>query len=223
MRGCPQISYGGIYLDCPAGSFPEVSHASLQPDPTSCCFLPSRRRFAIPSSCWSGWRPQVLPPVLVAPVVPRGAAEWQVMPPHQLVPAGQEDAAPAACGIHWRANKWLSSKAVCSQPGPAWCCAFVLVMVEQVVHHCGEDGQLSCGSPHYGVGSSHMAWTCRWGWSLWETGCGSPCVGQQGWCGFGSSSVLVLSPRSRAVMFADRVLAEQGAKGGPGITQSLTL
>lgn len=29
----------------------------------------------IPSSCWSGWRPQVLPAVLVAPVVPQGAVE----------------------------------------------------------------------------------------------------------------------------------------------------
>lgn len=38
-----------------------------------------------------------------------------------------------------------------------------------------------------------------------------------------AAAVLVLSPRSRAEMLAECTLAEQGAKGGPGITQSLTL
>lgn len=49
----------------------------------------------IPSSCWSSWQPQVLPAILVASVVPQGAAEWQVVSPHhRWRSVGQEDLAP---------------------------------------------------------------------------------------------------------------------------------
>lgn len=71
----------------------QVPLASHWPDPALGFSLPSRRRSVIPSSCWSSWQPQVLPAVLVAPVVPQGAAEWQVVPPHRWKPAGQEDLA----------------------------------------------------------------------------------------------------------------------------------
>lgn len=39
----------------------------------------------------------------------------------------------------------------------------------------------------------------------------------------GNSCVLVLSPRSRAEMFAEGSLAERRAKGGPGAVQGLSL
>lgn len=59
--------------------------------------------------------------------------------------------------------------------------------------------------------------------SLYEWDRWSLHVEWQGWCGFGSSSVLMLSPWRRAEMFAEGSWAEQGAKGGPGAMQGLAL
>ena len=98
--------------------------------------------------------------------------------------------------------------------GPMGCCAFMSGLVGQVMPGCSEDGQPSCGSPHYGAGSGRMAWTRRQGRSLQERGCGSLHWGQQVCCGFGSSCMLVLSLRSRAEMFVEGSLAERGVKGG---------
>jgi len=190
--------------------FPEVPLASLWPDPAPGCALSSRRRSAIPSSCWSGWRPWVLPAIPVVPVVPRGAAERRAMPLRRRMPVGLGDVAPAACGFHWRVNKRLSPRAACWWPGPrgpwgavrrcrGWVCAAAV-----------RTGSRPRGSPRCGGGGGCLARTRRWGWSLRDGGSGVPARGAAGLVWVCQRLRAGVEPTEQAETLAEGTLAERG-------------